>query len=168
MEGAKRTKGGGEIKSRSSRSLPLSVGSRVRSIVNHAVESKRKKRSAKPIGNGPIVRARNTFLSARPVCVRVNNHRHPGRGSLSPHPLHISYQYIDLLLTHVHFRFPRIDKSSPPFPLTSHYRTRMPSWMPCVVDENRHQKEEEEEGRGEVEKRSRSRETWSELISSLE
>ena len=157
MEGAKRTKGGGEIKSRSSRSLPLSVGSRVRSIVNHAVES-----------NGPIVRARNTFLSARPVCVRVNNHRHPGRGSLSPHPLHISYQYIDLLLTHVHFRFPRIDKSSPPFPLTSHYRTRMPSWMPCVVDENRRQKEEEEEGRGEIEKRSRSRETWSELISSLE
>lgn len=30
----------------------------MRSIVNHAVESKRKKRSAKPIGNGPIVRAR--------------------------------------------------------------------------------------------------------------
>lgn len=148
MEGAKRTKGGGEIKSRSSRSLPLSVGSRVRSIVNHAVESKRKKRSAKPIGNGPIVRARNTFLSARPVCVRVNNHRHPGRGSLSPHPLHISYQYIDLLLTHVHFRFPRIDKSSPPFPLTSHYRTRMPSSSTKTVVRRRRRR------RGEVKSRS--------------
>lgn len=141
---------GGRNKTRtrgSSRSLPMSgIGSRVRSIVNHAAKAKKGEKKKKKGKKGDCACTQRVFCrrGLAPRVRKPQQQRPPSGPPLGP--LYI-VRCIDLLLTRTHFRRESINLR--PFPLTSHYRTRIrrrreskrgdrtwPELIPFLADES--------------------------------